>query len=136
MPYPLRWRRTASSWAAVLSLNLAIAQYCVRAVDLIKRAFDGLNVTVAYGMGVVAAGWLIERTRLQSSAWIAPRGLVAPENFKAAIDKYTEVTTAFMGVKIDLAPRDVKVETMPHSAAIAVTRPTRPPGGRHNDLKR
>ena len=30
--------------------------------------------------------------RLQSRAWIAPRGLTAPENFKAAIDKYTEVT--------------------------------------------
>jgi hypothetical protein len=40
-----------------------------------------------------------------------------------------EVTTAFMGVNIDLAPRDAKVETMPHSAAIAATQPTRPPGG-------
>jgi hypothetical protein len=28
-----------------------------------------------------------------------------------------EVTTAFMGVNIDLAPRDAKVETMSHSAA-------------------
>jgi hypothetical protein len=30
-----------------------------------------------------------------------------------------------MGINIDLAPRDAKVETMPHSAAIAATRPTR-----------
>ncbi len=30
--------------------------------------------------------------RLQSRAWIAPRGLVTPEKFKAAINEYTEVT--------------------------------------------
>jgi hypothetical protein len=30
--------------------------------------------------------------RLQGRAWIAQRGLVPPENFKAALDKYTEVT--------------------------------------------
>jgi hypothetical protein len=30
--------------------------------------------------------------KLQSRAWIAPRGLVAAENFKSTIDKYTEVT--------------------------------------------
>ena len=35
-----------------------------------------------------------------------------------------EVTTAFMGINIDLAPRDAKVETMSHSAAIAATLPT------------
>jgi hypothetical protein len=28
----------------------------------VKRAFDGLDVTIAYGVGVVAAYWLIERT--------------------------------------------------------------------------
>jgi hypothetical protein len=29
---------------------------------LVKRAFDRLDVTVAYGIGGVAAYWLIERT--------------------------------------------------------------------------
>jgi hypothetical protein len=29
---------------------------------LVNRAFERLDVTVAYGIGIVAAYWLIERT--------------------------------------------------------------------------
>jgi hypothetical protein len=29
---------------------------------LVKQAFDRLDVTLAYGIGIVAAYWLIERT--------------------------------------------------------------------------
>jgi hypothetical protein len=31
-------------------------------VALVKRAFDRLDVTIAYGIGGIAAYWLIERT--------------------------------------------------------------------------
>jgi hypothetical protein len=31
------------------------------AAAFVKRAFDRLDVTIAYGIGVVAAYWLIER---------------------------------------------------------------------------
>jgi hypothetical protein len=55
----------------------------------LRAIADGLNA-------LYSNGGTLEKTdqtlRLQSRAWIAPRGLVAPQNFKAAIDKYTEVT--------------------------------------------
>jgi hydrogenase/urease accessory protein HupE len=50
--------------AAVLSLIwlLRHAASQLLAAALVKRAFDRLDVTIAYGIGVVAAYWLIERT--------------------------------------------------------------------------
>jgi hydrogenase/urease accessory protein HupE len=50
--------------AAVLSLIWLLRHAASRLWEaaLVKRAFDRLDVTVAYGIGVVAAYWLIERT--------------------------------------------------------------------------
>src|SRR5450432_4730590 len=50
--------------AALLSLIwlLRYAASQLLAAALVKRAFDRLDVTIAYGIGVVAAYWLIERT--------------------------------------------------------------------------
>jgi hydrogenase/urease accessory protein HupE len=50
--------------AAVLSLIWALRHVASRRWDatLVRRAVDRLDVTVAYGIGVVAAYWLIERT--------------------------------------------------------------------------
>src|SRR3984885_12368197 len=50
--------------AAVLSLIwlLRHAASQLLAPGLVKRAFDRLDVTIGYGIGVVAAYWLIERT--------------------------------------------------------------------------
>jgi hydrogenase/urease accessory protein HupE len=50
--------------AAVLSLIwlLRHAASQLFAAAFVKRAFDRLDVTIAYGIGVVAAYWLIERT--------------------------------------------------------------------------
>ncbi|HXL31526.1 MAG TPA: hypothetical protein VN968_19860 [Bradyrhizobium sp.] len=50
--------------AAVLSLIwlLGHAASQLLAAALVKRAFDRLDVTIAYGIGAVAAYWLIERT--------------------------------------------------------------------------
>jgi hydrogenase/urease accessory protein HupE len=50
--------------AAVLSIMWLLRQAASRLSEpaLVKRAFDRLDVTIAYGIGVVAAYWLIERT--------------------------------------------------------------------------
>lgn len=50
--------------AAVLSIMWLLRQAASRLLEaaLVKRAFDRLDVTTAYGIGVVAAYWLIERT--------------------------------------------------------------------------
>jgi hydrogenase/urease accessory protein HupE len=50
--------------AAVLSLIWLLRHAASRLWEaaLVKRTFDRLDVTVAYGIGVVAAYWLIERT--------------------------------------------------------------------------
>ena len=50
--------------AAVLSLIWLLSQAASQLWEatLVRRAFDWLDVTVAYGIGVVAAYWLIERT--------------------------------------------------------------------------
>ena len=50
--------------AAVLSMMWLLRQAASRLLEaaLVKRAFDRLDVTTAYGIGVVAAYWLIERT--------------------------------------------------------------------------
>jgi hydrogenase/urease accessory protein HupE len=50
--------------AAVLSLIWLLRYAALQFSDaaLVKRAFDRLDVTVAYGIGGVAAYWLIERT--------------------------------------------------------------------------
>src|ERR1700681_404850 len=50
--------------AAVLSLIwlLRYAASQLLAAALVKRAFDRLDVTVAYAIGIVAAYWLVERT--------------------------------------------------------------------------
>jgi hydrogenase/urease accessory protein HupE len=50
--------------AAVLSIMWLLRQAASRLLEtaLVKRAFDRLDVTIAYGIGVVAAYWLIERT--------------------------------------------------------------------------
>jgi HupE / UreJ protein len=50
--------------AAVLSL-VWLARYAASqllAAARVERAFDRLDVAMAYGIGVVAAYWLIERT--------------------------------------------------------------------------
>ena len=50
--------------AAVLSIMWLLRQAASRRSEpaIVKRAFDRLDVTIAYGIGVVAAYWLIERT--------------------------------------------------------------------------
>ncbi len=50
--------------AAVLSLIwlLGHAASQLLAAALVKRAFDRLDVAIAYGIGAVAAYWLIART--------------------------------------------------------------------------
>jgi hydrogenase/urease accessory protein HupE len=50
--------------AAVLSIMWLLCQAASRLSEaaLVKRAFDRLDVIIAYGIGVVAAYWLIERT--------------------------------------------------------------------------
>ena len=50
--------------AAVLSVIWLLRYEMSRRWDaaLVKRTFDNLDVTVAYGIGIVAAYWLIERT--------------------------------------------------------------------------
>jgi hydrogenase/urease accessory protein HupE len=50
--------------AAVLSIMWLLRQAAswLSEPALVKRAFDRLDVTIAYGIGVVAAYWLIERT--------------------------------------------------------------------------
>jgi hydrogenase/urease accessory protein HupE len=50
--------------SAVLSLIWLLHYAASQLLDaaLVKRAFDRLDVTVAYGIGVVAAYWLVERT--------------------------------------------------------------------------
>jgi hydrogenase/urease accessory protein HupE len=50
--------------AAVLSVIWLLRYDVSRRWDaaLIKRTFDNLDVTIAYGIGIVAAYWLIERT--------------------------------------------------------------------------
>jgi hydrogenase/urease accessory protein HupE len=50
--------------AAVLALTWLLRQAASQLLEanLVKRAFDRLDVTVAYGIGVVAAYWLVERT--------------------------------------------------------------------------
>jgi hypothetical protein len=50
--------------AAVLSLTWLLRQAASQLLDaaFVKRAFDRLNVTVAYVIGIVAAYWLVERT--------------------------------------------------------------------------
>jgi hydrogenase/urease accessory protein HupE len=50
--------------AAVLSLIWLLSQVAslLWEATLVRRAFDWLDVTFAYGIGVVAAYWLIERT--------------------------------------------------------------------------
>jgi hydrogenase/urease accessory protein HupE len=50
--------------AAVLSLISVLRQVAARLSEavVVKRAFDRLDVAIAYGIGVVAAYWLIERT--------------------------------------------------------------------------
>ena len=50
--------------AAVLSIMWLLRRAASRLSEpaLVKRAFDRLDVTIAYGIGVVAAYWLIERT--------------------------------------------------------------------------
>jgi hydrogenase/urease accessory protein HupE len=50
--------------AAVLSLIWLLRQAASRLLEaaLVKRTFDRLDVALAYGIGVVAAYWLIERT--------------------------------------------------------------------------
>jgi hydrogenase/urease accessory protein HupE len=50
--------------AGVLSIMWLLRQAASRLFEaaLVKRAFDRLDVTIAYGIGVVAAYWLIERT--------------------------------------------------------------------------
>ena len=50
--------------ATVLSLIWLLRQVAslLLEVTLVKRAFDRLDVTIAYGIGGIAAYWLIERT--------------------------------------------------------------------------
>jgi HupE / UreJ protein len=50
--------------AAVLSLISMLRHVAARLSEavVVKRAFDRLDVAIAYGIGVVAAYWLIERT--------------------------------------------------------------------------
>jgi len=50
--------------AAVLSLIWVLRDAASKLFEaaFVKRIFDGLDVTIAYGVGVVAAYWLIERT--------------------------------------------------------------------------
>ena len=50
--------------AAVLSLTWLFRQVVSQLLDdaFVKRAFDRLDVTVAYAIGTVAAYWLVERT--------------------------------------------------------------------------
>jgi hypothetical protein len=50
--------------AAVLSLTWLLRQAASQLLDaaFVKRAFDRLNVIVAYVIGIVAAYWLVERT--------------------------------------------------------------------------
>jgi hydrogenase/urease accessory protein HupE len=50
--------------AAVLSFIWVLRDAASKLFEaaFVKRAFDGLDVTIAYGVGVVAAYWLIERT--------------------------------------------------------------------------
>jgi hypothetical protein len=50
--------------AAVLSLVWLLRQAASQLMEgaFVKRAFDRLDVAMAYGIGVIAAYWLIERT--------------------------------------------------------------------------
>jgi hydrogenase/urease accessory protein HupE len=50
--------------AAVLSLTWLLRQAASQLMDaaFVKRAFDRLDVTIAYAIGTVAAYWLVERT--------------------------------------------------------------------------
>jgi hydrogenase/urease accessory protein HupE len=50
--------------AAVLSLTWLLGRVASQTweADIVQRAFDRLDVTAAYGIGAVAAYWLIERT--------------------------------------------------------------------------
>jgi multidrug transporter EmrE-like cation transporter len=50
--------------AAVLSLTWLLRQAVAQILDVafVKRAFDRLDVTIAYAIGTVAAYWLVERT--------------------------------------------------------------------------
>ena len=50
----------AAVLSLIWSLRHAASQLCEAA--LVKRSFDRLDVAIAYGIGVVAAYWLIERT--------------------------------------------------------------------------
>jgi hypothetical protein len=50
--------------AAVLSL-LWLSRHAASQLSeaaLVKRAFDRIDITVAYAIGIVAAYWLVERT--------------------------------------------------------------------------
>jgi hypothetical protein len=55
---------------------------------LVVRGFGRSEFTAIKCLGLLGR----RKPVFMPRAWIAPRGLVAPENFKAAIDKYTKVT--------------------------------------------
>jgi hypothetical protein len=58
------------------------------------------------------------------SARMAPRRITTMQG--AMVIGQDEALTAYHRVTVDLRPRDAKVETMPHSAAIAATPQTKP----------
>jgi hypothetical protein len=59
------------------------------------------------------------------SARMAPRRITTMQG--AMVIGEGEALTAYHRVTVDLRPRDARVETLPHSAAIAATRPVGPP---------